>query len=87
MDYSAGVLPITRVDKDLDQLSTFSPRNTIERGAYLDYNADDMHGLPVGVQIVGQRLEEEKVMEGMKVVEKLLKESGMEYKLFDGFNA
>ncbi|KAH9477584.1 Acetamidase [Psilocybe cubensis] len=84
LDYSAGVLPITHVDKDLDQLGVFSPRNAIEKGAYMDYNADDMHGLPVGVQIVGQRLEEEKVMEGMKVVEKLLKESGMEYKLLDG---
>jgi Asp-tRNA(Asn)/Glu-tRNA(Gln) amidotransferase A subunit family amidase len=39
-----------------------------------------MHGLPVGVQIVGRRLEEEKVMEGMKIVEALLKASGQEYK-------
>ncbi|PPQ94405.1 hypothetical protein CVT25_002493 [Psilocybe cyanescens] len=87
LDYSAGVLPITHVDKGLDQLGTFHARNAIERGAYLDYNADDMHGLPVGVQVVGQRLEEEKVMEGMKILEKLLRESGIGYKLLDGVKA
>lgn len=46
-----------------------------------------MHGLPVGVQVVGQRLEEEKVMEGMKILEKLLRESGIGYKLLDGVKA
>jgi Asp-tRNA(Asn)/Glu-tRNA(Gln) amidotransferase A subunit family amidase len=27
-----------------------------------------MHGLPLGVQVVGKRLQEEKVLEGMKVI-------------------
>lgn len=81
LDYSAGVLPVTHVDSSLDHLNSLKPRNTIERYAYLDYNAEDMHGLPVGVQIVGQRLEEEKVMEGMKIVEKLLSDDGLKYKL------
>ena len=35
-----------------------------------------MHGLPLGVQIVGKRMEEEKVLAGMKVIEQALKESG-----------
>lgn len=33
-----------------------------------------MKGLPLGVQIVGRRMEEEKVLAGMKVVEGALKE-------------
>jgi Asp-tRNA(Asn)/Glu-tRNA(Gln) amidotransferase A subunit family amidase len=39
------------------------------------YDADGMHGLPVAVQIVGQRLEEEKVLAIMERVEGALGES------------
>ncbi|KAF8873763.1 amidase signature domain-containing protein [Infundibulicybe gibba] len=69
LDYSAGVLPVTRVDASMDRLSGFKPRNAIEAGAYTLYDAKDMHGLPVGVQIVGRRFEEEKVLAGMKIVQ------------------
>ncbi|KAH9962257.1 amidase signature enzyme [Russula dissimulans] len=80
LDYSAGVMPITRVDCALDKPAVpFTLRNKIERDAYLSYDADDMHGLPVGVQIVGRRLEEEKVLEGMKLIEGLLKRKGIAY--------
>ena len=72
------------MDRELDDLpSTFKPSNAIESGAYVDYNSDAMHGLPVGVQVVGQRLEEEKVMEGMKLIERLLREDGKGYVLFN----
>jgi len=40
-----------------------------------------MHGLPVGVQIVGRRLEEEKVLAIMKRVEDALGEQ--KYQLLD----
>ncbi|PPR03890.1 hypothetical protein CVT24_008121 [Panaeolus cyanescens] len=82
LDYSAGVLPITKVDQSLDKIPLDARqmyRNTIEKGAYKDYNASAMHGLPVGVQVVGQRLEEEKVLEGMKIIEGLLEKAGMKY--------
>jgi len=42
-----------------------------------------MHGLPVGVQVIGQRLEEEKVLEGMKTIENLLKVNGLAYQLLE----
>ena len=42
-----------------------------------------MHGLPIGVQVVGQRLQEEKVLEGMKIVEMLLSKEGKAYELLD----
>ena len=84
LDYPAGVLPITHVDRDLDRLTgAFKPRNAIESSSYKIYNAEAMHGLPVGVQIVGRRLEEEKVLEGMKVIEGLLRQSGEAYKLLE----
>ncbi|KAH9855606.1 amidase signature enzyme [Lenzites betulinus] len=71
LDYSAGVLPVTHVDKELDAFDAkaFKPRNAIERDMYKMYDATKMHGLPVGVQIVGKKWEEEKVLEGMKLVE------------------
>jgi hypothetical protein len=82
LDYSAGVLPITHVDSSLDGLSSeFKAKNAIEAGAYEMYDADVMHGLPIGVQVIGQRLQEEKVLEGMKIIEKLLSAEGKAYEL------
>lgn len=40
-----------------------------------------MHGLPVAVQLVGRRLEEEKVLAGMVRIEKLLGDD--KYELLD----
>ena len=77
------MLPITHVDRALDALSGFKPKNAIEAGNYKMYNADTMHGLPIGVQVVGRRLEEEKVLEGMKLIEGLLRQSGQAYNLLE----
>ncbi|KAJ7466725.1 amidase signature domain-containing protein [Mycena galericulata] len=83
LDYTAGVLPVTFVDKALDALpagftdsAKFKRMNAIAKGAYSVYDADKMHGLPLGVQIAGRRMEEEKVLEGMKVIEGALREAG-----------
>ncbi|KAF9442888.1 amidase signature enzyme [Macrolepiota fuliginosa MF-IS2] len=84
LDYPAGVIPTTTVSSTLDTLpsnfyasSTYHQLNAIAKGAYLEYNANKMHGLPLGVQIVGRRMEEEKVLAGMKVVEQALRDSGV----------
>ncbi|KAL2199073.1 amidase signature domain-containing protein [Corynascus similis CBS 632.67] len=77
LDYSAGVLPVTHVDKMLDRLpASFNLKklNGVARGAYKHYDAERMHGLPVGVQVVGRRLEEEKVLAVMKRLEDALGE-------------
>ena len=50
--------------------------NSVAKSAYTVYDAEEMHGLPLGVQIVGKRLEEEKVLEGMKIIEVALKKQG-----------
>ncbi|KAG6899713.1 hypothetical protein C0993_007640 [Termitomyces sp. T159_Od127] len=61
LDYSAGVLPVTHVNALQDELPrNFKPRNSIEKSVYKMYDAKAMDGLPVGVQVVGKRLEEEK---------------------------
>jgi hypothetical protein len=84
LDYSAGVLPITHVERSLDGLSPeFKAKNAIEAGAYEMYDADAMHSLPIGVQVIGQRLQEEKVLEGMKIIEMLLSTEGKGYELLN----
>ena len=55
--------------------------NGVARGAYTYYDADDMHGLPVAVQIVGQRLQEEKVLAVMERLESALEKHGGKYSL------
>ncbi|KAF5719060.1 amidase (acetamidase) [Fusarium mundagurra] len=75
LDYTAGVLPVTHVDKIRDQLpGDFSLKslNGIAQGAYKLYDANAMHGLPVGVQVIGRRLEEEKVLAIMKKIEEAM---------------
>ncbi|KAL9124914.1 MAG: hypothetical protein Q9217_005807 [Psora testacea] len=84
LDYTCGILPVTKVDKTIDQLPgtfQFSKLSAVAKGAYTHYDADAMHGLPVAVQIVGRRLEEEKVLAIMERVEDALDETGGKYEL------
>lgn len=76
---------MTHVDRVQDSVSpgTFRARNAVEAGAWAGYDADAMHGLPVGVQLVGRRYEEEKVIEVMKLVERLLLDQGEAYQLLE----
>lgn len=80
MDYPAGVIPVTKVDPVEDVLpKDFKPRNHVEKGAYKNYQAEKMGGLPVGVQIIGRRLEEEWTLKGMELVEDALHKIGIRY--------
>jgi len=81
LDYTCGIMPITHVEKTIDALpSTFNIKklNGVAQGAYKHYDATAMHGLPVAVQIVGQRLEEEKVLAVMQRIEDALGEDKYE---------
>jgi len=57
--------------------------NGVAKGAYKHYNADEMHGLPVAIQVVGQRLQEEKVLAIMERVESALEIHGGKYTLLE----
>ena len=76
-------MPVTFVNKNVDSLpadfksgSEYAHMNDISRVLHELYDADAMNGLPVGVQVIGRRLEEEKVLAGMKVVKEALAASG-----------
>ncbi|KAL9615379.1 MAG: hypothetical protein Q9167_000207 [Letrouitia subvulpina] len=82
LDYTSGVLPVTHVDKALDQLPVrfdFNKLNGVAKGAYKHYDANAMDGLPVGVQVVGQRLQEEKILTVMQRIEDALEKHGGKY--------
>ena len=48
----------------------------VARAVYSLYDAKAMHGLPLSVQIVGGRFEEEKVLEGMAIIDRALRAAG-----------
>lgn len=71
------------MDREVDSLAEdfkssqeYAHMNDISRALHELYDADAMNGLPVGVQVIGRRLEEEKVLAGMKVVKEALAASG-----------
>ena len=91
LDYTAGVIPMTKVDRAKDNLpETFelAKMNGIAKGIYRYYDVEEMHGLPVGVQVVGRRLEEEKVLSIMERVEGALERwNGGKYELLEGWKS
>jgi Asp-tRNA(Asn)/Glu-tRNA(Gln) amidotransferase A subunit family amidase len=78
VDYPAVVLPVGKVDKQLDsagarEWATYQPRNDLDKWNTELFDLDSMDGMPVGIQLVARRLEEEKVLGAAKVVDALLK--------------
>lgn len=86
LDYSAGIVPVTKVDKVVDRLSgDWKARNGVEVGAYKHYDSVAMEGLPCAVQVVGagRRLMEEEVLAYMEVTEEALMADGVVYQHLD----
>ena len=50
--------------------------NDLERAVWSLYDADAMDGLPLAVQVVSGRWQEEKVLAGMKLLDVALRKSG-----------
>lgn len=74
------------MDATKDALSAtfdFKKLNGIAQGAYKHYDATKMAGLPVGVQVVGRRLQEEKVLAVMERCEDALDKHGGRYELLE----
>ncbi|QSL65846.1 hypothetical protein MERGE_000124 [Pneumocystis wakefieldiae] len=79
LNYSVGCLPVTFVDSSIDILSDEYKKwdGIMHQKLYQSsrplYDSDKMHGLPVGVQVIGQQWQEEKVIEMMFDVENALR--------------
>lgn len=88
LDYTAGTVPVGVVDRERDALPypgkkgylkclhEHNCNNAIAAGAWMHYDSSKMAGLPTAVQVVGRRLEEEKVLGYMAVVHSALEAKG-----------
>jgi len=82
VDSPAGCVPVTRVDPTKDQVTeewTTGPglgSKVLEGALYHAkkpiYDPEELEGMPVGVQIVGKKWDDEKVLAMMDVVDKAL---------------
>lgn len=87
LDVTAGTVPVTTVDRTVDALpdnfqqsDEYLRMNDAARNVFSVYDASAMDGLPLGVQVAGWKLEEEKVLAGMKVLDDALRDSRLGFK-------
>lgn len=78
-DYSACTFPVTFASKSLDPKRGPEWRPLNESDAIIQdaYDPDFFDGTPVTLQLVGKRLEEEKVVEMVEIVSEALKAAGV----------
>lgn len=77
VDYPAVVLPAGQVSKDLDREATslmgsYQPRNILDEWNWNTFDLDAMDGMPIGIQIVSRRLQEEKALGAAKAVDNIV---------------
>lgn len=73
LDYSVGIFPVTRADKDVDVKEPERPfYGKTDENVWKDYDPEETHGGVVGLQLVGRKFQEEKVIAMMKEVTSLL---------------
>ncbi|KMP02148.1 hypothetical protein CIRG_09971 [Coccidioides immitis RMSCC 2394] len=75
LDYPALTFPVGKVEVDLDILPSklYKPRNDLDAWNWALYDPIKMVGYPVNLQIIGQKLEEEKVLGAAVVINKVLR--------------
>ncbi|TRM63743.1 amidase signature domain-containing protein [Schizophyllum amplum] len=80
LDWSAATVPVLRADPSKDPADAeYTPRNALDEHAWKEYDPDAYKGGPVSIQVVGKRLEEEKVLALCEVVEGALRIAGHRY--------
>ncbi|EXJ87653.1 hypothetical protein A1O1_04577 [Capronia coronata CBS 617.96] len=63
IDSPGVVFPVTRVDKNIDKVDeTYQPLTELDGKIWEEYDPEVSHGGPVGLQLVGRRFQEEKVI-------------------------
>lgn len=73
LDYPAVTLPVDQVKVGVDDLpgEPYRPRNELDAWNWSLYDAKALEGHPVGVQIIGQKLNEEKVLGAASAIERI----------------
>ncbi|KAL6710115.1 hypothetical protein ACN47E_009906 [Coniothyrium glycines] len=63
LDYTSVVVPVTNVDKNIDKRDElYSPLDEVDEGVWEAYDPEIYDGAHVSLQIVGRRLQEEKIL-------------------------
>ncbi|KAF2994373.1 hypothetical protein E8E13_001705 [Curvularia kusanoi] len=75
LDYTALSFPAGKVSSELDPvaLPEYTPRNSLDAWNWETYDLAMMDGHDIGLQIVGRRYEEEKVLGAAKQIDDLLR--------------
>lgn len=74
-DLPACTFPVTFANKALDHSRhNYKPLNELDGSIQADYDPEFYDGAPVSLQLVGQRLEDEKLLEMVEVVASALRE-------------
>ncbi|EAW08620.1 amidase [Aspergillus clavatus NRRL 1] len=73
LDYPAITFPVDQVRADQDGLPSepYQPRNDLDEWNWNLYDPKTMDGHPINLQIIGKKLEEEKVLGAATVIENL----------------
>lgn len=73
LDYSVGIFPVTRADKELDKKEEReSFYSKTDENVWKDYDPVESHGGAVALQLVGRKHQEEKVLSMLQVVKDAL---------------
>ncbi|KAG9241764.1 amidase signature domain-containing protein [Calycina marina] len=76
LDYTAVSFPVTFADKDQDrQRNGLEPLSEADEVIARMYRKDFFHGAPVGLQVMGRRFQEEKVLGLAEAIENALQEA------------
>jgi len=78
VDYPAVVLPAGEVSQEHDReaakkIGEYEPRNTLDEWNWKTFDLDTMVGMPIGIQVVARRLQEEKALGAATVIDSILK--------------
>jgi amidase len=78
VDYPAVVLPAGHVSKELDSeagkdMHLYEARSPLDQWNWDLFDLDTMNGMPIGVQVVARRLQEEKALGAAKAIDQTLR--------------
>ncbi|PVI03146.1 amidase [Periconia macrospinosa] len=73
LNYPGVSFPVTRVDKEKDVLEKkVKPMSGLDKSNRELWDAEEFHGLPVSLQLVGRRFDDEKVLAVLEHITKLI---------------
>jgi amidase len=80
LDYPAAVFPVCKVDKNKDfAQGDFESMNGKDEENWGLYDPEEVHGVPISLQLVGRRFEDEKVL---RILEEITREIGLPFEKF-----